>query len=123
MSFADTQLVVAVDINHVLAENLRHYMDRQKLTQAGLASRCGVSQRTISNYLNPGKRDAGSSGKPGSAKLTELQMLADGLGVKAWELVRRYEPGERDAYHAIESAFLQLRASAAPPIAETRKAA
>lgn len=123
MSFADTRLVAALDINQVLADNLRHYMDKQNLKQDALASRCGVSQRTISNYLNPGRRNAGSSGKPGSAKLTELQMLADGLGVKAWELVRQYEPGEREARQALESVYLQLRASAAPPIVETRKAA
>ena len=61
-------------INDVLADNLRHFMAKstELQTQAALAARSGVAQRTISNYLNPDRRSAGSSGKAASAKLTEI---------------------------------------------------
>jgi hypothetical protein len=48
--------------------------------------RCG--QTTISLYLSPDRRKPGKDGKAGSAKLTEVEMLARALEVEPWELLR-----------------------------------
>jgi len=118
--------MAGIDINQVLADNLRHYMDKRALKQKALAERSGVGQTTISLYLRPESRALGAKGKAPSAKLTEIQMLADALGVEVWELLRHYQPGEREAYQGIETAFKQLRSLAVPtiePEVENRKAA
>lgn len=102
------------DINEVLAANLAHYMEKRGVTQSKLAKQSGVGQTTISLYLRPGARELGTKGKTASAKLTEVQMIANALGVPVWELVRHYAPGEREAHQLMESAFMHLRDSAAP---------
>ena len=107
--------MAGTDINQVLADNLRHYMEKRALKQTALAQKSGVGQTTISLYLRPGQRELGAKGKAPSAKLTEVQMLADALGVEVWELLRHYQDGEREAYQGIEAAFKQLRSLAAPP--------
>lgn len=96
-----------VDINLVLARNLRALMDEQGLTQMQLAKRSGVAQTTISLYLNPEKRSAGARGKPPSAKLAEAQALAEAMGVELWELLRDMTQAEREVYRALEKVFRQ----------------
>lgn len=88
-------------------------MKKAELTQAALAERAGVSQKTISNYLNPGQRTEGAKGKEPSAKLTELDKIASALNVGVWQLVRQMTEGERKSYESIEAAFQSLRNSAA----------
>jgi len=97
-------------LNQALAVNLAHYMHAKKLTQTALAKRCGVAQTTISLYLSPERRNPGKDGRPGSAKLTEVEMLAGALGVAPWELIRPFETGEREAYTRIEAAYKALAA-------------
>lgn len=96
-------------INQALAENLAHYMKKRGLVQAALASKCGVGQTTISLYLHPERRKPGKDGKPGSAKLTEVEMLADVLEVDPWELIRPMSTTQRVAYEQIEAAYKALR--------------
>lgn len=97
-------------INHVLATNLSHFMKEKKLSQAELGRKVGVAQRTIGNYMNPELRDpVGKTGKPRSAKLSELELIAEGLGVEVWELLRPLTPGEREFYRQIEESFTRLR--------------
>ena len=74
-------------MNDVLATNLARFMAAQGHTQSSLAKRSGVAQRTIGNYLQPNAREVGSRGKPGSAKLTELAMIAAALQVATWQLL------------------------------------
>lgn len=96
-------------INEVLAANLAFYMAETGIhTQPALALRSGVSQRTISNYLNPTKRAAGTRGKPGSAKLTELDRIARALGVEVWQLLRSGTPHELRAWGQLEQAFREF---------------
>lgn len=104
--------VAEKDINAVVAENLRHWMDKAQVTQAHLAGLAGVSQKTISNYLNPTQRIEGSSGKQGSPKLYELDLIARALGIEVWQLARSMTPMERTVYEAIEKAYRDLLASA-----------
>lgn len=95
-------------INQALAENLDHYMRKKGWVQKTLAAKCGVGQTTISLYLHPERRKLGKDGKPGSAKLTEVEMLADVLEVDPWELIRPLSPTQRAAYEQIEAAYKAL---------------
>ena len=75
-------------VNEVLSASLRALMAQKKLSQKALSAKSGIAQTTISLYLRPGSRAASASGKRPSAKLGEVEMLAMGLGVQAWELLR-----------------------------------
>ena len=102
-------------LNQVLADNLAYQMQRQDLTQMALAKRCGVAQTTISLYLNPGRRKEGKDGKPGSAKLTEVEMLAQALGIQPWELMRPMDVRQREVYEKIEAAYRALNPQTPAP--------
>jgi transcriptional regulator with XRE-family HTH domain len=104
----DTQLMAARPINETLAENLRHFMKERDLVQKTLAAKSGVAQTTISNYLNPGRRPVGASGKAPSAKLSEVEMMATALDIEPWQLLRPFSHDERVAYEAIETAYRAL---------------
>lgn len=95
-------------INETLAENLRHFMKERNLVQKTLAAKSGVAQTTISNYLNPGRRPVGASGKAPSAKLSEVEMMATALDIEPWQLLRSFSNEERIAYEAIETAYRAL---------------
>lgn len=99
-------------INRVVADNLAYWMGEAKVTQAALAERAGVSQKTISNYLNPDQRAEGSKGKQPSPKLTELSLIADALHIQVWQLTREMTVKERALYEAIERAYQDLLISA-----------
>ncbi|WP_260481716.1 XRE family transcriptional regulator [Bordetella hinzii] len=75
-------------LNEILAANLALLMDRKGLKQASLATLSGVGQTTISLYLNPSRRQPSKSGKVPSAKFSEVEALADALGVAPWDLLR-----------------------------------
>lgn len=98
----------SLPINEVVAENLSYLMEKVELTQAALAEKAGVSQKTISNYLNPSQRSEGALGKLPSPKLVELDRIATALGVEVWELTRQMTPSERAMYAAIEKAYSEL---------------
>lgn len=100
-------------VNAVLAENLTFFMQQRRLSQNALGKLAGLDQRTVGNYCKPELREpVGKTGKPRSAKLTEVEMLAKALNVEPWELLRHYAPGERDFYAQIEESFRKLRSSA-----------
>lgn len=97
-------------INVVLAENIAAAMQRKQITsQEQLAKVSGVSQRTISNYLNPDKRAQGKSGRAPSAKLSEVEQIARALNVETWDLLRQLSPRERELHERIEAAYRALR--------------
>lgn len=74
-------------LNQALAENLAYYMEQKGLKQMALAKKCGIGQTTISLYLTPERRKMGKDGKPGSAKLTEVEMLAAALELDPIDLL------------------------------------
>jgi transcriptional regulator with XRE-family HTH domain len=75
-------------INEVLAGNLKRLMPARGFkSQQALAKASKLSQRTMSNYLNPQNRSSGVKGKEPSAKLTEVAQLATALRVDVWELL------------------------------------
>lgn len=97
-------------INEVLGVNLAYFMKEKGFTQASLGKKAGLAQRTIGNYLKPELRQSESkSGKPPSAKLTEVEKIADALEVEVWELLRPLGPAEREFYRQIEESFERLR--------------
>lgn len=98
-------------INEVLADNLRFFMTERGIdTQAALAKKCLLSQRSISNYLSPKLRVVGSKGKEPSAKLSEVERLADALQVEVWQLLRPMSKADRVIYSKVEEAFNEVRA-------------
>lgn len=102
-------------INEVVAENLAYRMAKAQMSQTALAQKAGVSQKTISNYLNPEQRTEGSKGKQGSPKLWELERVAQALGAEVWELTRHMTERERAMYDAIEKAYRELLVSSVTP--------
>lgn len=101
-------------INDVLAKNLAYFMEEKALNQSTLGAKAGVGQTTVGVYLNPDRRKPGASGKAPSAKLTEVEQLAEALGVQVWELLRPLSPEARRAYAQIEAAFLALNGKQTP---------
>ncbi len=96
-------------INEVLAENIAAAMERKGiLSQTELAKRSGLAQTTISNYLHPENRLPGKSGKPPSAKLSEVERIAAALDVESWNLLRPISPREQKLYERIEAAYRAL---------------
>lgn len=108
-----TREMSASPLNQALANNLAYHMERKGLKQMALARKCGVAQTTISNYLNPDRRKPGKDGKPGSAKLTEVEMLASALDVEPWELLRPMDGLQREVYEKIEAAYRVLSSTPA----------
>lgn len=102
-------------ISEVLADNLRHYMSKRGLTQAGLAELSKVGQTTIGLYLSPERRQPSKSGKLPSPNLGDVERLAQSLEVEVWDLLRPMTPVERDAYQQIEAAFKALKLEAGAP--------
>lgn len=96
------------NINDVLASNLAHYMDEKGLTQSALSKTSGVAQTTISLYLDPTRRQTSKSGKQPSAKLSEVELLAQALNTEVWELLRPFSPQQRKAYKLLEQAYRQM---------------
>jgi len=68
------------DAIKALADNVRRLMDANKLTQKQLATRTGVSQKSISDLLNYG----GSVSK--EPRLGTIEKIAKGFGIPPWQL-------------------------------------
>lgn len=102
-------------INKVLSENLERHMLKKQWDKNKLSKESGVAPRTIGYYLKPDQRQAGSKGKAPSAKLSEVQMLAQALELETWELLRDLTPEQWSAYERIEAAFFDLHPKEAAP--------
>lgn len=96
-------------INQVLAFNLAEYMQERGLKQLALAKKSGVDQKTISNYLTPENRTVGKSGKPPSAKLAEVEKIAEALGIDAWELISPLTLAQKQFYRSLEGMVRDTR--------------
>ena len=102
-------------INDVIADSLAFFMSEKKLTQSQLAEKSGVAQTTISLYLHPNRRLPGKTGKPPSAKVTELAQLAAALEIMSWQLLQDLAPKERAFYANLEEAYRALSQNASLP--------
>lgn len=92
-------------------------------SQAELAKKSGVAQRTISNYLSPDLREQGTTGKQPSAKIAEVEKIAQALNMEAWDLLRDLSLPEREMYSKIEAAYKELLAKQPPSAAPVGEAA
>lgn len=106
--------------NKVLAENLAEYVaakggaDPDKASQMAFAKKVGVSQRTISYYLHPENRAISKTGKIPSARIGEVETIADALGLETYELLMPKDVREQF------KAFQELARKLATPSASTR---
>lgn len=82
-------------INEVLAANLREAMEARGWSQVRLAKESRVAQTTISLYLTPDRRKPGASGKVPSGKLSEVEAMAQALGLAYWELLMPMNEDQR----------------------------
>jgi transcriptional regulator with XRE-family HTH domain len=100
-------------LNQQLAENLAALMSERKLSANQLGKKAGLSPRTLANYLKTDHNPT-DKGKERSAKLTEVEKLAEALNVPSVLLLTEFqkevlsdlqkrvlsEPGRRFVIHA-----------------------
>lgn len=67
------------DINQVVADALRFWIDRQGWSVNATAKKAGLSEGTLRLYLRPYERRPGATGKVASGKLAELAEAAEVL--------------------------------------------
>ncbi|HEX7891445.1 MAG TPA: helix-turn-helix transcriptional regulator [Ramlibacter sp.] len=81
---------MSTPVTEVLAANLRRLMqERPDLnTQVKVGAAAGVNQKTISNCLNPGQRQAGKTGRTPSPTLAQVEKIAGAFGLEVWELLK-----------------------------------
>lgn len=84
---AESAWMADVDINQLLAKNLKARMKRAEINQTALGKKSGVAQNTISLYLAPDKRKPSAKGKEPSGKLTEVAKMAEALDLETWQLL------------------------------------
>lgn len=86
-------------LNRVLGEVLRQVLAERGMSDAQLGRRAGLSPRTIANYKKAAdeKLVSSDSGKERSAKLSELEMIADALGVSPLYLLTDPQDSARRA--------------------------
>ena len=90
-------------VNETVARALQRHLDARGMPRKVLAAKAGVSPNTVKNFLEPGKRQEGASGKAPSGKLTELGMIADALGLSVVDLLID-SPGPGDSFGRLLSA-------------------
>src|SRR5574337_596375 len=101
--------------NIVLGEALAHFMAAGHWSNVTLARASGVSEGTIRNYLAPHKRDQGASGKAPSAKLAELDKIAEAMGLRVTDLLEDMSSDDRALLHRRRAAEWYQRTGVLPP--------
>lgn len=66
-------------IHEIIANNLKRLMDHREMKQNLLAKKTGISQRTISNILNPGS--------VGSITMIQIERLATFFNLEPYHLM------------------------------------
>jgi hypothetical protein len=100
-------------VNQIVSEALAYFMgDRWNDTTLG--RRAGVSPNTVKNYRLPHAREVGASGKAPSAKLTELELLANVLGLEVADLVTDQTNAERALVYRRRAADFYARTGKLP---------
>lgn len=77
-----------------LSRNLRRLMEFFDANQTEVAQKAGVSQKTISNMLNPGEEK--------SPQLNKIEVVAKSFGLQTWHLLLPNCPDELLFNHSIE---------------------
>jgi hypothetical protein len=100
-------------VNQIVSEALVYFMG-DKWNPTTLGRRAGVSPNTVKNYREPQTREAGASGKAPSAKLTELELLANVLGLEVADLVTDQTNAERALVYRRRAAEFYARTGKLP---------
>lgn len=101
-----------VDLNLVLANNLRFFMGRrdgEPWSANELGVKAGIAPNTVRNYLDYKKRTVTSSKPIGFPTLDKLARLSAELGCEVWELLHpdiERSVKEREMYARLETDFL-----------------
>lgn len=74
-------------VNQIVAAHLAQMKGEKWGSQEELAAKAGVSQKTISNCLNPEQRAEGATGRVPSVTLAALERICTALEAEVWELV------------------------------------
>ena len=102
-----------LDLNLVLAHNLRFFMDRHTLYKNpnALGIAAGIAPNTVRNFLDHKKRTTTTEKAEGFPTLDRLAALADKLGCQVWELLHpdiERSIKEREFYQRIEANYKNL---------------
>jgi hypothetical protein len=100
-----------LDLNLILAHNLRFFMRRsdqyQNANALGVAA--NISPNTVRNYLDPKKRTVTTEKPEGFPTIDKLASLSEKLGCQVWELLHpdiERSLREREMYGKIEQDFI-----------------
>lgn len=77
--------------NQILAERLAHFIDLRGLNNSSLGKLAGVAPNTVGNYLDKTPQVT-TTGKERSAKLAEIERLAEALQVSIVDLITEPDP-------------------------------
>lgn len=103
-------------LNQLLAENLTRLMEARQLTNKALAAKAGVAANTIANYKRGASPAFTARGKSRSAKLLEVERLAEALNVDPLLLLTDAEAQARRVQAIAEA--LVASSTAVPAAAE-----
>lgn len=87
-------LLIMKKVQENIANNLRKLMTHHQLTQAALAKKTEVSQKTISNMLNLNSE--------GNVTVISLERIAQYFGIQAYQLMIPDLPIEKSTIQDIE---------------------
>lgn len=97
---------MAATLNERLSRNLRALLEHRGISFKKLGKLSGVGDRTVSNYCQA-EIDTTATGKQRSAKLHELELIAQALGIDPLDLLREdWRPGHAYPADALEIAAL-----------------
>ncbi len=102
----------SLDINAILAKNIRFFMKLKKTNPNALAIKEQLSANTIRNAINYKARPKADN-EVGYPTLGKLELLATRLGVEVWELLHpdiEKSLREREFYRKMEADFAEIQA-------------
>ena len=73
------KIAMSKTIHNIVADNINRLMDHFEMTQTLLAKKTGISQKTISNVLNPGRA--------GSITTNTVEKLANFFNLEPYHLL------------------------------------
>jgi len=79
--------------NQILAERLEHFMKLRDMNNSKLGKKAGIAANTVGNYLDKTPHVT-ATGKERSAKLAEIERLAEALEVSIVDLITEPDPSK-----------------------------
>lgn len=101
------------DLSAIVARNVRAIIAAKSLTQADVANKGSISQKTVSNIV---AGDDDSETRPSSTTLEKLEAVARALEIEPWKLLMNLTPDERRAWDQIEQAYWAIQPKSPKPL-------